>query len=160
LRTTVTNENCIHEEMKSRLNSGTACYHSVQSFLSSFPLYKNLEIKVYKIIILPVVLHGCETWSVILREEYSLKVSENRVLRRIFGPKWEEVAGSWRRLHNEELHNLYTPPHIIRVIKSRTMKWEEDLTRMGRMRNAYSILVGKPAGTRPLRRAMHRWKLC
>jgi hypothetical protein len=98
---TVTNQNCIHEEIKSRLNSGNACYH-----LSSCLLFINLETKIYETIILPIVLYGCETRSLSLREEHRLRVSENRVLRRIFGPKSEEVAGDRIILHNEELHNL------------------------------------------------------
>jgi hypothetical protein len=87
LVTTLTDQNHMHEEIKSRLNSGNACYHSVQSFLSSRLLSRNLKVKIYKTIILPVVLYGCETWSLTLREEHRLKVFENRVLRRIFGPK-------------------------------------------------------------------------
>jgi hypothetical protein len=82
-------------------------------------LYKNTNIKIYRTIILPVVLYGCGTWSVTLREEHRLRVFENRVLRRIFGPKSDEVTGEWRRLHNEELHDLYSSPNIIRVTKSR-----------------------------------------
>jgi hypothetical protein len=78
-----------------------------------------------------------------------LSVFENRVLKTIIGPKKEEVAGDWRRLHNEELHNLYAPPNIIRVIKSRTMRWTEHVARMLEMRNAYNILVGKPEGKSP-----------
>jgi hypothetical protein len=97
----------VQEEIKRRLNSGNACYHSVQSFLSSRLLSKNLKIRIYQTIILPVVLYGCETWSLTLREEYRLRASENRVLRRIFGPKRDEVTGEWRKLHNEELHDLY-----------------------------------------------------
>jgi hypothetical protein len=84
-------------------------------------LIKNLKIKTYKTVILPVVLYGCETWSLTLREEHRLKVFENRVLRRIFGPKSEE-DGSWRKFHNDELHNLYSSPNIVRVIKSRRMR--------------------------------------
>jgi hypothetical protein len=80
-------------------------------------LSKNIKIKVYRTIILPVVLYGCETWSLTLRE------FENRVLRRIFGPKRDEATGEWRRLHNEELNDLYSPPNIIWVIKSRRMRW-------------------------------------
>jgi hypothetical protein len=84
-------------------------------------------------------------------------VFENRVLRRIFGPKKEEVTGEWRKLHNEELHNLYSSPNIIRMIKSRRMRWAEHVARMGENRNAYRILVGKPEGRRPLGRPKRRW---
>jgi hypothetical protein len=89
-------------------------------------------IRTYKSIIFPVVLYGCETWSLTLREEHRLRVFENRVLRRIFGPKRDEVTGDWRKLHNEELHNLYYSPYIIRMIKSRRMRWTGHVTRMGR----------------------------
>jgi len=81
-------------------------------------LSKNLKIKIYRTIILPVVLYGCETWSLTLREERKMRVFENMVLRRIFGPRKEEVTGEWRRLHNEELNDLYSSPNIVRVIKS------------------------------------------
>jgi hypothetical protein len=84
-------------------------------------LSRNVKIKIYKIIILPVVLYGCETWSLTLREEHRSRVFENRVLRRIFGPKSDEVTGGWRKLHNEELHNLYYSPDIVMMIKSRRM---------------------------------------
>jgi hypothetical protein len=117
--TTLTHQNCMQEEIKSRLNSGNACYHSVQSLLSSRLLSRNVEVKIYKTIILPVVLYGCETSSHTLREEHRLRVFENRVLRRIFGPKRDEVTGEWRKLHNEELRNLYSSPDIIRQVKSR-----------------------------------------
>jgi hypothetical protein len=107
------------------MNSGNACYHSVHSLLSSRLLSKNLKIRIYeyKTIILPVVLYGCETWSLTLREEHRLRVFENRVLRRIFGPKRNEVPGEWRKLHNEELRDLYSSPSIIRIIKPRRMRW-------------------------------------
>jgi hypothetical protein len=98
--TTLTDQNCIHEEIKSGLNSGNACYHSVQSLLSSRLLSRNVKVKIYKTIILSVVLYGCVTWSVTLREENRLRVFENRVLRRIFGPKRDEVTGELRKLHN------------------------------------------------------------
>jgi hypothetical protein len=92
-----------------------------------------------------VVLYGCETWSLILREEHELRVFENRVLRRMFEPKRDEVIGGWRKLHNEELHNLYCSPSIIiRMIKPRMMRWAGHVARMGEKRNAYRILVGKP----------------
>jgi hypothetical protein len=95
----------------------SACYHSVQNLLSSSLLSKNIKLKIYRTIILPVVLYGCESWSFTLREECRLRVFENRVLRRIFGPKRDEVTREWRRLHNKELHALYSSPNIIRVIK-------------------------------------------
>jgi hypothetical protein len=85
---------------------------------------QNTNIRVYRTIILPVVLYGCETWSLTLREEQRLRVFENRVLRRILGPKRDEATGEWRRLHNEDLNDLYSSPNIIRVIKSRRMRWE------------------------------------
>ena len=107
------------------------CYHSVQNLLSSRLLSKNLKIKIYRIIILPVHLYGCETWSQILRGKRKLMVFDNMVFRRIFGPRRDEVAGEWRRLHNEELNDLYSSPNIVRVIKSRRMKWAGNATRMG-----------------------------
>jgi hypothetical protein len=94
----------------------------VQDLVSYSLLSKNTKIKIYRTVILPVVLYGCETWSVTLREEHRLRVFENRVLRRIFGPKRNEVTGEWRRLHNEELYDLYCLPITIRVIKSRRMR--------------------------------------
>jgi hypothetical protein len=120
LGTTLTNQYCIHIEIKSRLNPGNACYHSVQNPLSSRLILKNLKIKIHKTVILPVVLYGCETWSLTLGEEHRLRVSENRVLR-IFGPKREE-DGSWRKLHKDEFHDLYSSPNIVRLIKSRRMR--------------------------------------
>jgi len=85
-------------------------------------LTKNLKIKIYRTIILPVVLYGCETWSLTLREERSLRMFENRVLRRIFGSKRDEVTEEWRKLHNDEFHDLYSSSNIARVIKSRIMR--------------------------------------
>jgi hypothetical protein len=122
LGTTLTDQNCIQEEIKSRLNSGNACYHSVQSLLSALLQSRNVMVKIYKTLILPVVLHGCETRSVTLREVHRLTVFENRLLRRIFGPKRDEATGEWRKLHNEELHTSYSSPDIIKQIKSRRMR--------------------------------------
>ena len=110
LGTTLTNQNLIQEEIKSRMMSGNACYHLVQILLSYSLLSKNLKIKIYRTIILLVVLYGCENWLLTLREECRLRVFENRALRRIFGPKREEVTGEWRKLHNEELRDLYCSP--------------------------------------------------
>jgi hypothetical protein len=91
--------------------------------LSSRLLSRNIKIRIYKTIILPVVLYECQNWSLTLREEDRLKVFESRVLRRIFRPKRDEVIGGWRKLHNEEFHNLYSSPKKIRTIKSRSMRW-------------------------------------
>jgi hypothetical protein len=121
-------------------------------------LSRSVKIKIYKTIILPVVLYGCETWSLTLKEERTLRVFENRVLRRIFGPKRDGVTGEWRTLHNEELHNLYSSPDIIRQIKLRRMRWAGHVARMGEERKVYNILVVKPEGKRPLGRPRRRWE--
>jgi hypothetical protein len=158
LGTALTNQNSIQEEVKSRLESGNACYHSVQVLLSSSLLSKNTKIKIHRTIILPVVLYGCETWYLTQREEHRLGVFENRVLTRIFGPKSDEVTGEWRRLHYEKLNDLYSSPNIIRVIKSRRMRWAEYVAHMGEGRGAYKILVGRREGRRPLGRPRCRWE--
>ena len=108
-------------------------------------------------LILPIVLYGCETWSLTLREERKLRVFENMVLRRIFGPRRDEVTGEWRKLHNEELNDLYSSPNIVRVIKSRRMRWAGHVVRVGEERGAYRLLVGKPEGKRPMGRPRRRW---
>jgi hypothetical protein len=115
-----------------------------------------MKIIIYTTIILPVVFYGNETWSLTLREENRLKVFENRMLRSIFGPKRDEVTGGWRKLHNEVLHGLYSSPSIIRVIKARRTRWAGHVTRMGEVRGAYNILVGRPEGRRPLGRPRSR----
>jgi len=104
----------------------------------------------------PVVLYGCETWSLTLREERRLWVSENRVLRKVFGPKRDEVTGEWRKLHNEELNDVYSLPNIVRVVKSRGMRWAGYVARMGEDRDVQRVLVGKPEGKRPLGRPRRR----
>jgi len=111
--------------------------------LSSRLLSKNLKIKIYRTIILPVLLYGCETWSLTLREERRLRVFENRVLRKVFGPKRDEVTGEWRKLHNEELNDLYSLPNIVRVLKSRQMRWAGHVARMGKDRGVQRVLVGE-----------------
>jgi hypothetical protein len=105
--------------------------------LSSRLLCANVEIITFRTIILPVVLYGCETWSLTLREEHRLRVCENSVLRRIFGPYRDEVTGEWRKLHKEELRDLYSSASIIRIIKSRSMRWTGYVARIGEKRNAY-----------------------
>jgi hypothetical protein len=112
--------------------------------------------RIYKMIILPVVLYKCETWSLTLREEHILSVFENRVLRRIFGPKRDEVTGEWRKLHNKELRDLYSSPSIIRIMKSRRIRWARHLAGMGEKRNAYRFLVRRPEEKRPLGRPRSR----
>ena len=142
MRITSTNQNYIKEEIKSRLKSGNARYHSVQNFLSSSFLSKNLKIKEYRTIILPVVLCGCETWSLTWREERKLSMFENRVLRRIFGPKRDKETREWRKLHNEKLNDLYSSPNIVRVIKSRIIRWVGHVARTGEKRGVYRVWGG------------------
>ncbi|KAJ4449417.1 hypothetical protein ANN_00816 [Periplaneta americana] len=158
LGATVTNINDTREEIKRRINMGNACYYSVEKLLSSSLLSKNLKVRIYKTVILPVVLYGCETWTLTLREEQRLRVFENKVLRKIFGAKRDEVTGEWRKLHNAELHALYSSPDIIRNIKSRRLRWAGHVARMGESRNAYRVLVGRPAGKRSLGRPRRRWE--
>ena len=105
-----------------------------------------------------VDLYGCETWSLTLREERRLRVFENRVLRRIFGPKRDEVTREWRKLHNEELNELYSSSNIVRVIKLRRMRWAGHVARMGERRGMYIVSVGKLEGKRPLERPRLSWK--
>ena len=118
--------------------------------LSSSLLSKDIKIKIYRTIILSVVMYGCETWSLTTREQRRLRVSENRVLRRIFGPKRDKVTVEWKKLCNEELNDLYSPPNIICVIKLRRMRWVGHMGHMGERRVVYRVLVGKPEGKRPL----------
>jgi hypothetical protein len=154
---TLTDHNSMHTEIKSRLNSGNSCYRSVQGLWPSRLLSRNVKVKIYKTIILPVVLYGRETWSLTLREQHRLRVFENMVLRRIFEPKRDEVTGEWRKLHSEEIHILYSSQNIITQIKSRRMRWAGHVARMGDERKVYKVLVGKPKGKRPLGRPRRRW---
>jgi hypothetical protein len=129
---------------------------SPKSFV--FPSHiKNVKIKIYKTLILPVVLYGCEIWSVNFREGHRLRVFENRVLRKIFGPEREEDE-SCKKLHNDALHSLYSSPTTVRVIKSRKMRWAGHVERMGEGRGFYRVLVGRPEGKRPLGRPRRGWE--
>jgi hypothetical protein len=134
----------IQEEIKRIWNSGNVFYHSVQNLLSSPLLSKNLKIRIYKTIILLMVLYRCESLSLTLMEEQRLRVFENRALRRTFGARRDVVTGESRRLHNEELRDLYRSPNTIRILKSRRMKWAGDLARMWEKRDASRLLMGKP----------------
>ena len=127
----------------------------MQNILSSSLISRNLKIKVFRIRIIPVVAYGCKTWSLTLREERRLRVFENRVLRGIFGPRRDEVAREWRKQPNE-LNDLYSLPNISRVIKSRKLRWEGHVARMGEKRDVYRILVGKPEGKRQIGRPKRR----
>jgi hypothetical protein len=137
LGTNLTNQNTIQEEIKSRWKAWNASYLSVQNILSSSLLSRNLKNKIYRYIFLPV-LYGCETWSLTLRVERRLRVFENRVLR-IFWPKRDEVTGEWRKLRNEELNYLYASPNIMRVIKSRRVRWARHVACMGVWRDVYRV---------------------
>jgi hypothetical protein len=111
----------------------------------------------YRTIILPVALYGCESWSLTLREQHRLRVFENRMLRRIFGAKRDEVTREWRKLRNE-LNCVYSPPIIVQVIKSRRVRWAGHVARMGKRRDLCRVLVGIPEGKGPLGRTKHRWE--
>jgi len=100
----------------------------------------------------------CETWSLTLREEHRLRVFENRVLRRVFGSKRDEVTGEWRKSHNEELRDLYSLPNMVQVVESRRMRWVGHVARIGEGRDVHRALVGKPEGKRPLGRPRLRWQ--
>jgi len=130
----------------------------VQNHLSSSLLSKNSKIKIYRTEILPAVLYGCETWSLTLGEERRLRVFENRALKRIFVPKRGEVTRKWRKLHNEELNDLYSSPNIFEVTKPRRMRWAGHVARMGARRGLYRVLVEKPEGKRLLGRPGCRWE--
>jgi len=130
----------------------------VQNLLSSKLLSKTVKIKIRRTIILPIVLYGYETWSLKLKEELRLRVFENRVLRRIFRPKRDEVKEEWGKVHSEELNDLHFSPNNILVIKSRIMRLVGHVARMGERRGAYRVLIGKPVGKRPLGRPRRRFE--
>jgi len=115
-----------------------------------------MKINIYRTIILPVVLYGCETWLLTVTEERRLGVFDKRVLRRIFGPKRDELPWGVEKLHNEELSDLYPSPNIVCVIKSRKIRWAGHTVRMGQRRSVYRVVLGKPEGKRPLGRPWHR----
>jgi len=145
----------MHKVIKNSLHLGNACCHSVQSLLSSYLLCKNFEIKIYKTISLLLVLYACETWSLIHE-----KIRDWGCLRMVSWGEYLDLKGRnwWKKLHDEKLHNLYTSPNIIWVIKSRRMKCVGHVACMGEMRNSYSTLLGKPNGKSPLWRPRHRWE--
>jgi hypothetical protein len=121
-------------------------------------LLQKFKAKIYRTIILPVVLYGCETWLLTVREERRLRMFENRLLKRVFGPKRDEVTGEWSKIHNEELNDLYSLPNIVRVVKSRRMRWVGHVAHTGEERGVHRVLVGKPEGKRPLGRTRHGWE--
>ena len=153
LERTLAIQNSIREEKKFRLKSGNSCYHSV-CLQACYP--RLFRIKIYRNILLLVVLYGCEAWSLKLREERKLRVFENIVLRRILGPRRDEVTEECRRLHNEVLSEMYPSPNILRLIKSRRMKWVGHLTRRGWEMGAYRFFLWNPDVKRPLGRPRRR----
>ena len=144
-----------HSQMGTNTGEGRGdrCFYAIVIQLS-----KNLKIMMYRTIILPVVLYGCETWSLTLREKHRLRLVENRVLRKIFGRKTDEVTVEWRRLHSKKLHDRYCLPNTIRVIKSRRMKRAVHVARMAERRDADRFLVEKPEGKRPLWILERKWE--
>jgi hypothetical protein len=149
LVTTLTDQNCIQEEIKGRLKLGKASYHLVQNLLASRLLSKNLKIKIYRNIIFLVVLYGCETWLLTLKQERWLSMFVSRVLK-IFGPKRDKVTGDWRKLHNKELNDLYSLPIIVRLVKTRRMRRTGQVARMGKDSGVQRVLVEKREGKKPL----------
>jgi hypothetical protein len=154
LETTLTSQDDIRDEIKGRLNSGNACHYSVR-YIPSFRLTSK-KLNYTKLYFLSVS-YGYETWSLTLRKENRLRLSEDTVLRRMFESKREEDK-SCRKLHNDELHSLHYSPNFVKVIKSRRMRWAGHVARMGEGRNVYRILVGRPEGKKPLRRPKRKWE--
>ena len=148
----LTNQNCIQEEIKYRLSRKCVIIQFKHFLLQEFSL-RISTFKIYKTIILPVGLYGCETWSLTLREECRVRVFESRILRLIFGLK-RDTNGDWRRLHNEELHSLYRSPNIVRVIEPRRFRWTGHVDKMEEGKSAFKIFTGK----RPLARPRGRWE--
>ena len=139
---TKTNQNFIYEDIKSRLMSQNACYCSVQNLWSSSLLSKNTKIKIHRTVILPIVLYKCEAWPLALTEEHRLRVFKNRMLKKMFGLMRDEIAGEWRRLHIKELYDLFSLTNIIRMIKSRRMRWTCQVVHMKNRTGAPRVLVG------------------
>jgi hypothetical protein len=153
---TLMNQNSILEEIKSReVRKCLLSYGAESCFQFAIQKYK---INIYKTIILSVVFYGCATWSLTPGEEHRLRVFENRVMRRIFGPTRDEVTGEWRKLYNEELSDLYTSSNIVWMIKPRRMRWVEHVACMGEWRGLYRVLGGNVREKRPLGRPRHRWE--
>jgi hypothetical protein len=152
----ISSETSVHIGPHSAVSPKMATFITTSVRSSNHTKSTDVNLNRGKAIILPVVLYGCETWSLTLREEHRLRVFENRVLRRIFGLKRDEVTGEWRKLHNEELRDLYSSPSLIRMIKSRRMRWAGHVARMGEKTNAYRLLVGKPERKRPPGRPRRR----
>jgi len=132
--------------------------YGAEYFVFHFCYPKIIKVKIYRTTIFSVILCGRETWSITLREGRRLRVYENRVLRRIFGPKRDEVTGEWRNLHNEELNDQYSSPNIVRVVKSRRIRWGGTCSTYEESMGLYRILMGKPKGKRPMGRHRHRWE--
>jgi hypothetical protein len=155
LGTTVIDQKLINEVINEGFNSGKTCYNSLQALLPSSLLSRNIKNKIYT----TIAMYECQTWSPTLKEELRVTMVENRVLRRIFGQKRDEIVGGWIKLHNEELHNLYSSPEIIRKIKSRRIRWAGYIAPMEGKRHAYRLLMVKREGKRPPERHRSRRKI-
>ena len=132
--TTITTQNSIQQEIKCILKTENACWHAVQNLLSSSLLFKNIQIKIHRTTIYPLVFYGWKTWSLTLREELRYRVFQNSVLSSIFGPKRNEATREWRKLHDLELNGLYSSPNVMRVIESRRMWPVGHIARTGQHR--------------------------
>jgi len=152
LGATLTIKNSIHEEITSRLNSGNACHHSVW-------ILKSPTMKTYARVTFPVLLCGCETLSLTMKEGKRLRVSENRrEPRNIYGSRWDKILGDWMKLHNEMLHDLQYSPLIILATISKRMRYAGLMAHMGERRGAHMVLLGKPEGKKPLGTPRCRWE--
>ena len=156
LGTTITDQNSIPEEIKSRLKLGNVCYHSVQNLLSSRLLSKTYISRYIELQFCPWFCMAAKPGRWHWGRNAGRGCFDNRVLRKAFGPKRDEVTGEWRKLHNEELNDLYSLPNIVRMVKSRRMRWAGHVACMGEDRGVHRVLVGKPEGKRPLGRPRRR----
>jgi len=158
LGTILTNNKAMHEEFKSGLQAENVCYYSVQNLLRAIFLTKNISINIYITFILPVVFYGCKIWSHTMREERRQRVYENRVLRRIFGPKRDGATMEWTKPYNEELNDLYSSPNIFRVMKSGRIRWAGHVARMGEGKAYTGSWWGNQRGKIPLGRPRRKWE--
>ena len=157
LGSTVTSSNLIDEEIRLRMAAGSRCSWALDATFKSRVLSRATKTQIYTTIIRPIVIYGCETWRLTKESERRLNVFERGILRRIWGPVWDEEDGEWRRRHNHELMTLSGVPQITNIIRSHRLRWAGHVSRMEDGRLAKEVMVGKPMGTRPLGRPRKRW---